>query len=129
MDTKKDEVKILDIQIIVTIIYILSLFISYLITYNDRYEIINGKAWLDEKTSRNLSVGNRVLVLILTVVFLYINYKNMDIAKKQKNKNLKPFKLQITASELSILAAIIVLYTVLTSGEYSIIAGAENPSL
>ena len=45
------------------------------------------------------------------------------------NKDLTPFKLQITASELSTVAAIIVLYTVLTSGEYSVIAGAENPSL
>lgn len=129
MNTKIEEVKILDIQIIATIIYILSLFISYILTYNDKFELINGKPWLNEKLSRNISVGNRVLVLILTLVFLYINYKNINIAKIKKNKNLTPFKLQITASELSTLAAIIVLYTVITSGEYSIIAGAENPSL
>lgn len=129
MDTKNDEIKILDIQLIATIIYILSLFISYLLTYNDKYEILNETPWIDEKTSKNISIGNRVLVVILTLVFLYINYKNIDIEKRKHHKNITPFKLQVTASELSTVAAIIVLYTVLTSGEYSIIAGAENPSL
>lgn len=129
MNTKKEEIKILDIQMIATIIYVLSLFISYLLTYNDKFETLNGKPWINKNVSRKISVGNRLLVLCLTLIFLYINYKNIAIAKKQKKKNLLPFQLQVTASELSTLAAIIVLYTVITSGEYSIIAGAENPGL
>lgn len=129
MNTKEDEIKLLDIQIIGTIVYILSLFISYLLTYNDRYEAVNGKPWLNKKVSRNISVGNRVIVLILTITFLYVNYKNFNIVKQKKSENLSAFRLQITASELSVVAAIIVLYTVLTSGEYNIVAGAENPNL
>lgn len=127
--TKEDEIKLLDIQIIATVIYILSLFISYIITYNDKCEILNNKPFLDKKMSQNISVFNRVVVVVLTLTFLYINYKNIEIAKIKNKKDLTPFKLQITASELSTVAAIIVLYTVLTSGEYSVIAGAENPSL
>lgn len=129
MDTKDDEIKLIDIQIIATIIYILSLFISYIITYNDKCEILNEQPIMNEKTSQNISVFNRVVVVVLTLTFLYINYTNINIAKRKKEKNLTPFKLQVLASELSTLAAIIVLYTVITSGEYSIVAGAENPSL
>ena len=47
--TKEDEIKLLDIQIIATVIYILSLFISYIITYNDKYEILNNKRILESK--------------------------------------------------------------------------------
>ena len=54
--TKEDEIKLLDIQIIATVIYILSLFISYIITYNDKYEILNNKPFLDKKMSQNISV-------------------------------------------------------------------------
>lgn len=129
MDTKDDEIKLIDIQIIATIIYILSLFISYIISYNDKCEILNEQPIMDEKTSQNISIFNRVVVVVLTLTFLYINYTNINIAKRKKEKNLTPFKLQVLASELSTLAAIIVLYTVITSGEYSIVAGAENPSL
>ena len=93
------------------------------------YEILNNKPFLNKKMSQNISVFNRVVVVVLTLTFLYINYKNIEIAKIKNKKDLTPFKLQITASELSTVAAIIVLYTVLTSGEYSVIAGAENPSL
>ena len=94
-----------------------------------KYEILNNKPFLDKKMSQNISVFDRVVVVVLTLTFLYINYKNIEIAKIKNKKDLTPFKLQITASELSTVAAIIVLYTVLTSGEYSVIAGAEIPSL
>ena len=128
MNTKKEEVDVLNIQIIATVIYILSLFISYILTYNDRYKTITNVSLLGKKKTRNLSVFNRVVVFIITIVFLYINYKNLEIAKKKK-QNVKPFKLQLFASELTVIASLIVLYTVISSGEYSITIGAENPGL
>ena len=68
--------------------------------------------------------------LYLTLSYLYISYNNVDLAK-QKNQEIWPFNLQLFSSELSTLAAIIVLYVVLkTSGEqYSIVAGIGNPNL
>ena len=44
-------------------------------------------------------------------------------------KNIEAFKLQIAASELSVIAALIVTYVVITSGNYSIITSIENPTL
>lgn len=128
MDTKKEEVDILNIQIIATIIYILSLFISYILTYNDRYKTITNKSLLGKKKTKNLSIFNRVVVFIITIIFLYINFKNLEIAKKKK-QNIKPFKLQLFASELTLISSLIVLYTVISSGEYSITIGSENPGL
>lgn len=124
----KEEIKLLDIQLIATVFYIVSLLISIFLTYNDKYKIINKKGMMNDKNSNNLSIFNRALVLILTIVFLYISFKNQKIAQKKGN-DLNPFKLQIAASELSVISALIVLYVVITSGEYSIIAGAENPNL
>lgn len=124
----KNEEKIIDIQIIATILFIVSLTISLVLTYNDKYKTKYGKGFFNNETNYKISVLNRILVVILSFVFLYVNYSNKEIAKN-KGQKTKPFQLQIMASELSILAALIVTYVVINSGEYSLVTSIENPGL
>lgn len=130
MNSEKEEVKLLNYQIIATILYIGSLGLSLLITYNDKLEKQGKGKIIEDKTYRNLTIFNRTLVLGLTLVYLYISYRNLSMAKEKKT-DISPFSLQAFASELSVIGAIIVLYVVITSENniYSIIAGAENPVL
>lgn len=130
MNTNQKEVNLLDIQLITTIIYIGSLIISIFLTYDDKQAALNREKIFTQKQSRNLSIFNRFLVVILTLAFLYISYQNRNLAK-EKNEKLDNFNLQIMASELSLLATLIVLYVVIKSqGEqYSIISGISNPNL
>lgn len=127
---KNEEVKSLDYQIIATILYLGSLTLSLLITYNQRQELLNKKRLFTNKQANNYSIFNRYLVLILSLAFLFINYRDKNIAKKY-GKDLKFLDLQISASQLSIISALIVLYVVLESqGEnYNIITAVENPTL
>lgn len=130
MNTKNEEIRLLDIQIITTLIYIGSLVLSIYLTYNDKLDLMNKKTIFTEKQTKNYSIFNRFLVVILTSIYLYISYQNNKIAKKN-NRNIGATKLQLTASELSFISTIIVLYVVIsTSGEeYSIISGSGNPNL
>lgn len=123
-----NNIKSLNIQIIATYLYIVSLCISLLLTYNEKFNLQNKKKIFNEDTSYRLSVFNRLFVVGLVLTFLYVNYKDLETAKKGK-KDLTPFSLQLTASELSLLSAVIVLYVVITSGQYSIVSGIENPNL
>lgn len=126
----KKEIKLSNIEIITTIVYIGSLILSILLTINDKKKIKNDIPLFDDKLSKKLSIFNRTLVLILTLSFLYVSYENLKIAK-EKGINETSNKLQLDASILSTIATIIVLYVVLkSSGEdYSIISGIENPNL
>ena len=130
MKNQNDEAYLLDIQIIATILFIGSLLISILITYNDKQITLNKDPILSSKQAANLSIFNRTFVVILTLIFLYINYQSRENARKD-NEEMWPFNLQICASELSLLATIIVLYVVIeTAGEqYTIVPGISNPSL
>lgn len=121
-------IKSLNIQIIATYLYIVSLCISLLLTYNEKFNLQNKKKIFNEDASYRLSVFNRLFVVGLVLTFLYVNYKDLETAKKGK-KDLTPFSLQLTASELSLLSAVIVLYVVITSGQYSVVSGIENPNL
>lgn len=130
MNTKQKEINLLNIQMWTTIIYIGSLFISISLTYNDKQSLLGKKSLYSDNQSQKISIGNRWLVLFLTFSYLFVNYKNINLAK-EKSQKLWPFYLQSFASELSTLAAIIVLYVVIkTEGEqYSIVSGIENPTL
>lgn len=125
---KKREIELLDLQNLTTIIYIGSLLISIYITSIDKNRIIDKNK--NYKDTSNLSKFNRILVVILTLSYLYINYENRKIVKKKKG-NLSLSNLQIMASEISLVSTIIVTYVVFKSlgDNYTIISGIENPNL
>ena len=125
---KKREIELLDLQNLTTIIYIGSLLISIYITSIDKNKIIDKNK--NYKDTSNLSKFNRILVVILTLSYLYINYENRKIVKKKKG-NLSLSNLQIMASEISLVSTIIVTYVVFKSlgDNYTIISGIENPNL
>ncbi len=130
MNTQKQETDVLDLQLVATIVYIGSLIISIFLTYNDKMDVLNLDKIFTEKQNRNLSIFNRFLVVILTLVFLYASYETRRLAKI-KGEKLENFNLQVMASEISLVSTLIVLYVVIKSqGEqYSIISGISNPNL
>lgn len=125
---KDREIELLDLQLVATYIFIGSLFISILLTYNDKVDMKENKPILTEKEEQFLSIFNRSLVVILGLVFLYINFEGKKIGKIKGDK-MKPYNLQIAASELSLISSLIVLYVVVISGNYTIISSVESPTL
>lgn len=127
-NTKEKEIMLLDLQNLTTIIFIVSLIISIYITSVDKNKIKNPNKKYNDTS--NISIFNRVLVVVLSLSYLYISYSNKEIAKiKGKKTNL--FNLQVLASEISLVSTIIVLYVIIKSygNNYSIIAGSGNPNL
>lgn len=120
------EKQLLEQQMITTIIYLITLFISLSLTYNDILNLENKHLYNDDLAEK-IGIINRTIVLVLTLSYLYINYQNREIAKIKK-KDLKFSNLQLSASSLSTIAAIIVLYVVINSGKYTVIS-AGNPNL
>lgn len=119
-----DEVSLLNTQLVTTAIFIISLFVSLSITYNDREQKLHKKGIYTEKQSKKITNINRTVILILTLSYLYINIENKNFIKP----NQKDYSnLQIGASILSTIAAIIVLYVVLKSN--SDIVDTENPAI
>lgn len=120
------EKKLLEQQLLTTVIYVFTLFISISLTYNDILNLDNKKIYSDELAEK-IGISNRAIALILTLSYLYINYQNREIAKEKK-KDLRFANLQLTAGSLSTIAAVIVLYVVINSGRYTVIS-AGNPNL
>ena len=122
---KKEEVKAINIQLLALIIVIFSTILSILITYNQKLNLENKKTLFDSKESFDISLFNRVLIVVLSLVFLYINIKLFNLSKKE-GEDLKSYILQIVASVLAVISGLIALYVVGLSTTENIV-DVENP--
>lgn len=122
---QKEEEKYIDIQIIAIVLTIISTFISFLLSYNQKLELQNRKTLFSAKRTFKITKFNRIFFLVLGIIFLYVNYNLYKISKKE-GENLKPYELQILASVLTVGAALITLYVVTLSNKEEV-ADIENP--
>lgn len=118
--------KNIELQILLSIFFIFTTIISIILLYNEDLYIKYKKFILDPKNVYIISSINRIVILIILLLFLYANYvdKNIDIIE---NKDLKADNLQIIASILTIISGIIVLYVTIEYFSTNINSSLENP--
>lgn len=122
---KEEELKAIDIQLVAIVLILISGFISFLITYNQKLNLEKKKTLFNSKQSFNLTLFNRIFALVLSFVFLYVNIKLYNISKEE-GEDLKSYTLQIIASILVIISGIITLYIISLSSTENIV-DVENP--
>lgn len=122
---KDEEINVINIQIIALLVSIITAFISLILTINQKLDLQDKNTILDNDDSYTLTLFNRILILILSFVFLYVNYKLYEISKDE-GEDLKSYILQIIASVITIIPSLIALYVVfLSNGEN--VSDVENP--
>ena len=126
MKNRQEEINLLNTQLITSLIVIITVILSLILTYNQKLDIQNKKTIFTKKQTHNISYINRLTILITTSIFLFINYKLYIISKKE-GEDLLVYRLQIIASILSIIAAIIVFYVVTIEPTGENISDIENP--
>ncbi len=126
MKNRKEEINILNLQLITSLIVIITVSVSLILTYNQKLNLQNKKTIFTKKQTHNVSYINRLIILITSIIFLIINYKLYQISKKE-GEDLKVYYLQIIASTLTIIASLIVFYVVSIEPTGDDIADIENP--
>ena len=116
----------IELQILLSIFFIFTTIVSIILLYNEDLYLKYKKFILDSKNAYIIASINRIVILIILILFLYANYvdKNIDIIE---HKDLKADNLQILASILTIISAIIVLYVTLEYFNSNINSSLENP--
>ncbi len=126
MKNKEKEIRLLNIQLITSLALIIAISISVLLTYNQKQDIENKKTLFNKTQTHNISYINRLIILITAIIFLYINYNLYKISKKE-GEDLLVYYLQILASILTTIAALIVFYVVSIEPAGDEISDIENP--
>ena len=124
---KNEEIKYINYQLIGLGITLITTVIAIIITYNQKISMEKKKKLLNSKQALNLTKFNRITILIVSFLFLYINYRLYQISKLE-GEDLKSYKLQISASTLTVIASIIALYVVSLSNTETL-SDVENPNI
>lgn len=117
----KSKLSIINVQIYATISFIIALFISLFLSYNEKNKIMN-KPTLNSNTEYIISLYNRIFILTLSLIFLYISYYNRKHSLENKNLDI-----QLIASILAVIASLLTLIAVKNSKDDLI--NTENPAL
>ena len=124
---KEKQVLIIDWQIILSMVFIITILISIIFSYDQRQRLLNKKTIFDKNIDKYLNLFNRIIVLIVILLLLYLNYLDYKINKDNIN-NPKPYYHQIIASVFSVISALIVLYVVIENWyDQPNITNIENP--
>lgn len=119
----EDEIRLINYDIIGSLLFIGTLFVSIILSYNDKLKLENKESLFSDDLSKNILIINKLIVLGIVIFFLYINYEHYNIALA-KNKDVSNYKLQFIPSILAIIAALIILYLVLKNNDV-----IDNPEL
>lgn len=125
----EEKIKSLNLQLLTSTLFIISIAISLFLTYDEKLETLNKKRIFSEKFDKYLNLFNRIFALGIILTILYINY-NEYIQNKEKRINIDPLKHQVYASIFSVISALIVLYVVIENFNENInITSIENPTV
>jgi len=119
------EVQVINYQIVLSILLIIEIIVFIVLNYNTALDLENKKPIFNKKTTLLISKYRNLTIIVLSILFLYLNYVNKDIAK-EKNENLKSYDLQILASYFTVFASFITYYVVINS-EKETVSDIENP--
>ena len=106
MNNNDKELELINGQIIGILLFIIGLFISLLVVYNEKLIKTNKPYYFTNKESLNISLINRILFVLLGIYFVYNAIETKKITKSSSN-------LQIIASLLALAASLIILYIIL----------------
>ncbi len=127
MNTTKRQIELLSLQNLATLAFIGSLIISVYLTEDEKKDLLYNTNHHQSKKIQNLNTFNRILVVVLALIYLYVSLENEKIAKI-KNLDLKNYKLQDYASILSLIGAGIALFSISTNPQNGV-SSVENPDL
>ena len=115
-----EESELLKWQLLLTFIFIGTVFVSLTITYNEILKMEDKEPLYNEDVELAILRTNRLIALTVSLGFLLINVRDKNLKLLYNQDNLEDADKQIIAGILSVVAAIIVLGTATTGS-------TENP--
>lgn len=103
----------LNIQLLATIGFIVALLLSYLLSYDKKLSLENKKRLFKPTEAQNLALLQTLLLLVVSLTFLYLNYNQYKLSKLNNSNDQTDFLLQIETSIFAIISAIIGLYIII----------------
>ena len=123
MDTKEDELLIVNIQTILSLTLIGTTIIGLLIVQNRRLKLNDQIPFWNDQEVATVAIIIRFVILLIAATTIYVCFKILDVEEKKHadTRRIESVKKEIFAAGLVTLAALLILIAVIESGEDSLI--------
>ena len=108
MNTTNKEIENFNLQIIASLLFIISIIISIILTYSEELEIFNINI-IDKNKRNKINISNRLFAIFIVCLFLYSSFVALDIVK-EKNGNLDEQYIRIFINLITLGLALLTLY-------------------
>lgn len=109
MNRKPTETTVIDIQLIATILSIISFGATFILLYNQKLLEEKKEPLFSKKLTLELVALNRIFVLFIVLLFLGANALHLEI-DKEKGEDLKFDYIDIFSSILTLIVAFLAIY-------------------
>lgn len=127
MNDKQIRLKIINEQILATILFMGTIFVSLSLAYDRKIKLQYNQKLYSKNQVRIISIANRIAVIAIVFFFFYIDRENTEVARIDK-KDLKLLHLQELIEIISLITAILALYITIKNNTNEIV-GIENPNI
>lgn len=128
MSNNEKQIELVNGQIIGIFLFILTLIVSIIVAYNEKLIRENKSGLFSNKDALNISLINRIVVVILGIYFVYDAYERRKVSNSYDDPNSN---LQILASWLALIASAIIVYIIVVNYQNSNfdVSEIEEPTL
>ena len=107
-----DQITLLNIQEFASFCYLITTAVAIYLTHYRKQTVQSKSTMITPEEARRLNIFNHFAILILTSIFLYVNFITLQSARENQ-EDTTLLSLQSFASILTTIGAIIVLYVVI----------------
>ena len=128
MDNNQKQIELINGQLIGIFLFILTLIVSLIVAYNEKLQRENKQPLFSNKMALDISLINRIVVVLLGIYFVYDAYERKNISKRNDDPSSN---LQILAAWLALLASIVIVYIIIINYDNNNFnpADIEEPTL
>lgn len=106
---KKKEIKLLDISLFITIIFVFNIFVSIILTYNEKLTKTKQKPFFNKKEAITIDNTNRFILLIIAIIYVWITYQQYKMYQASNKKNTTTVSfINLIINEVQLISVIII---------------------
>lgn len=126
MNNNEKEIKVVNENMLATIIFIATLIVSLSLSYDKREKLKKNDGLFTKKQARRIAIINRTVVVVLALFYFQIDRENISVSSNKKS-NTDLLYLQAFIEFIAVITALVALYITIKSNSETV--NIENPNL
>lgn len=128
-EASEEEIYLISIQIIVTLLFLLTTAISAILSYDLYLKKTNQSGLFEDQVADKIDAYNRLFVLILVIILTFVSYRYLQIKKENKD-NVENSTIQFGVAIITLIASILSTYVSLSNLNQNFnFEDIENPNI